>query len=87
MLLSRIQVQVGSTTHVCPSLGLLVVSYRLLQDVYPLTLYECCQNLAASLQQWVASYYLQKALQARPSVLNHIVREAIREDLAGQRWY
>jgi hypothetical protein len=50
-------------------------------------LYECRQNLAASLQQRVASYYLQKALQAYPPVLNHIVRETVCEDLARQGWY
>jgi hypothetical protein len=38
------------------------------------------------LKQRVSCYNLQKALEPFPSALDDLVREAIREDLAGQGW-
>ena len=49
------------------------------------TLHKSRQHLAARLQQRVADDNLQKPLQPFSPVLNHIVREAVRKDLAGQR--
>lgn len=52
-------------------------------ELFQCTLHKRPQHLTPSLQQWVSHYNLQKPLQSFPSVLDHIVREPIREDLAG----
>ena len=48
-----------------------------------LTLHESCENLAPSLQQWVADDDLQESLQPFAAVLDHVVTEAVGKDLAG----
>lgn len=50
-----------------------------------LTLHKAREDLAPSLQQRVADDDLQEALQALAAVLDHVVAEAVGEDLAGQR--
>lgn len=55
--------------------------------MYPQTLYKCRQHLTARLQQWMSNDNLQEPLQPLPPVLNHIVREAVGQDLARQRGY
>ena len=50
-----------------------------------LTLHKGGEHFAARLQQRVANDNLQKALQALSAVLDHVVGEAVGEDLAGQR--
>jgi hypothetical protein len=69
--------------HACLSqFGSVIVSSLSLPSLYPHTLYKRSQHLAPRLQQRVSDDNLQEALQAFPPVLNHIVREAIREDFA-----
>jgi hypothetical protein len=50
-----------------------------------LTLNKGCQHLAARLQQRVSDDNLQEALEALAAVLDHVVGEAVCQDLARQR--
>ena len=51
------------------------------------TLHETRHDLATGLQQRMADHNLEKPLQSFPPMLNHIVGEPVREDLARQRRY
>lgn len=50
-----------------------------------LTLNKAREDLTPSLQQRVTNDYLQETLQSLTTVLDHIITEAISEDLARQR--
>lgn len=77
----------ASTKHFCPNLGLLhaLASSLRRYTSTQLTLHKAPQHLTPRLQQRMPDHDLQEALQPLPSMLDHIVREAVREHLAGKR--
>ena len=52
-----------------------------------LTLHKTRKHLAPRLKQRMPHHYLQEPLQALPPMLNYIVTEPVRENLARQRRY
>jgi len=79
----------ASYYHACLSqFGSAITVSRISDPSRPLlTLHKRREHFTPRLQQWMPNHNLQESLEPLPTMLNHVVGEAVRQDLAWQRWY